>query len=690
MKKRVVGLLLAVSLMITACGTSVTDNDETINSSEYLGQGTVGDQWYASAIYGVVTKDLEVDLKDDYFTAVNKDYLAGLTIEDGYPSAGVLKEADDIIKERTLTLLLDENPASHDAELVSSLYELTLDWDSRNKLGIEPIKPSVEKIKSLSSIEDITEYLLDTEDVFQPGLSGAILENSMADPGNYTVSISSTALFLGDAAEYTKQSEYGEIVEGVNESIFRYMMGRLDFSEEDITRTWEECKVFETAIARHMLTLEDAYASDIYDRITNVYTLEELRDVQGNYPLTEVLQAQGWGGSDTYNLQEPDWLTALSELYTEENVDIIKSYLLAHYVSSVDGKIDRDAYETVTEYTNVLNGVTGIIPDEELGMAAVDTYLPDCMDYVYIDKYCTEEERQQVIDMIHDFQSYYKKMLEQENWISEETKQYAIEKVENMTIRACYSDTREDFSELTFASKEEGGTYFEALQVILKKQLSMLQEHINQAVDTSEMEMSTREVNAYYDMVDNSVNIMCGILVGAYSMDQSYEVVLATVGATTIGHEMSHAFDTGGAQFDKDGNHVNWWQEEDYKAFEERADKLVEYMNQITPYEGSQPVNGDMQKGEMIADLGGVKVAMMIAADQEDFDYDEFFRGLAKAYAQVCTKNLIISNMQTDPHPMDNLRINICAEHCDEFLETYDIRSGDGMYLAPEDRVWVW
>lgn len=246
--------------MMTACGSSAANNtedastaaiteteeaeesapdqgespeepqDETLDSSEYLGQGTVGDQWYASFIDGVLTEDLKVEVKDDFFTAMNKDYFLGQTIEDGYSQAGVMKETSDIMNERNLSLLLDENPESHDAELACSLYELALNWDSRNELGFDPIVPSVERIKNLDSLDDITEYLLDDEDVFYPGLSVTGLGNSLADPGNYTVFIKDTPLFLGDAAEYTERSEYGELLAGSRENIVRYMLGKLDFS----------------------------------------------------------------------------------------------------------------------------------------------------------------------------------------------------------------------------------------------------------------------------------------------------------------------------------------------------------------------------------------------------------------------------------------------------------------------------
>ena len=706
-KKQFTAVLLPATISISllaSCGASdqvqehplsqeqnATQNtDDEPYPCEYTGRGTVGDRWYSSTIIGAVTEDTVVDLKNDYFTAVNKEYYTGLTIEDGYTEAGVYADMDQVLTERSLSLLLDKEPGSHDAELAGSFYQLALDWDARDAAGFEPIIPSVERICGLSSIADITEYLTDTGDLFRSMLALIYVDNSLADPGNYTVYIDTTPLFLEDAGEYTQRSESGDLTADFIEKTLGYMLGRLGFSEEETSTIWEECEAFETAIAEHMLTYEDFYADDIYDRIINVYTLEELRGLQGNFPLAELLEADGLGGSDTYNLYEPQWLSGLSALYTEENVDMIRSYLLAQYVVDMRSMLDREAFDVTRGYLNEMYGITGALPEEEIGLMFVDSYLSDCLDYAYIDAYCTEEERQAVIDMVYDFLAYYRTMLEQEDWLSEETKQYAIEKLDHISVHACYSDTREDYSDLTFASKEEGGTYLEALSAIWQKDLAMTRESVNQKVDPDTWGMSTREVNAYYDCQDNSVNILCGMLLGPFSMDQSYEEVLATLGATVIGHEISHAFDTSGAQFDKDGNLADWWTEEDYIAFGERADRLVAYMSQIIPYEGAQPINGEMVEGEMIADLAGVKAALMIASEKEDFDYDMFFRALAYSYASLHTKNVIISLLQTDEHPLNNLRANISVQHCDEFLDTYDIVPGDGMYLAPEDRVSVW
>lgn len=717
MKKNLAAFLLAAVVMapvLSACADRTAPREETtqvvestretektpqetdapageVKQEDYLGTGTVGDKWYASVIAGAVTGETEASLKDDYFTAANLDYIAGLTIEDGYSSAGVFQDADRIMRERTLALLKEENPGGHEGKLVSSLYELALDWEKRNEEGLKPITAEVEKIKDIRTVDDLIAYEANGDDMFSCILASIQVDNSLANPGNYTVGINSTSLLLGDPGEYSRQSEDGKLTEEYYNKVVFYMLDRLGFSKEEAGEVWSGCRAFEAAIAEHMITQEEVYSDDkIFDRIINTYTLDDLREAQGNYPLVEILKAYGMERSDTYNLFEPEWLSALGSLYTEEHVEDIKDYLLVHCICNMALLTDREAYDTIREYRNERYGITGSIPEEEIGLNVVDTYLSTAMDNVYIDAYCTEEERQRVIDMIHEFISYYRKMLEQEDWLSENTKQRAIEKLDNLTIRACYSDTREDYSRLTFASKAEGGTYIGALQAIGRYELQKEQEKINQKVDPDLWNMSTRQVNAYYSPNDNSINILCGTLVGAFSMDQPYEAVLATVGAQTIGHEITHAFDTTGAQFDKDGNYDSWWEEADYAAFNERADRLVEYMSQIIPCPELQPVNGEMQKTEMIADLGGMKASLMMAEDKEDFDYDTFFRAVAKGWAVINTKNSLISLQQSDPHPLCNLRVNIPLQHSDEFMECYDIQPGDGMYLAPEDRVNVW
>ena len=203
--------------------------------------------------------------------------------------------------------------------------------------------------------------------------------------------------------------------------------------------------------------------------------------------------------------------------------------------------------------------------------------------------------------------------------------------------------------------------------------------------------MESSVCNAYYDQSQNAVVILAGIMLPPlYSEDMSYEEKLGCLGET-IGHELSHAFDTAGAQYDKDGNLVSWWTEQDYQAFQERAQKVVQYMDQIIPDNGSGvAVNGSRVQEEMIADLGGTKAALRIADQMDGFDYDAFFRMHALQWRGIMSAEVQQSMMATDGHPLDYLRTNAVLQQFEEFYTTYDVQPGDGMYLAPELRLEVW
>ena len=167
----------------------------------------------------------------------------------------------------------------------------------------------------------------------------------------------------------------------------------------------------------------------------------------------------------------------------------------------------------------------------------------------------------------------------------------------------------------------------------------------------------------------------------------SDEELLGTLGIM-IGHEISHAFDSTGAQFDKNGDMRSWWTEEDYAKFLERNKKMVDYYNAIHPWEG-QDLHGSAMTGEACADMAGFKAMLRIAAKNPDFDYDKFFRTFASRWLSKDTLQYAYIRIN-DTHPMNYLRTNCTLQQYDEFLDFYGITEGDNMYLAPEDRVAIW
>ena len=168
----------------------------------------------------------------------------------------------------------------------------------------------------------------------------------------------------------------------------------------------------------------------------------------------------------------------------------------------------------------------------------------------------------------------------------------------------------------------------------------------------------------------------------------SKEELYAGIG-TVIGHEISHAFDTSGAQFDANGQLNNWWSEEDYAAFQARAQKLIDYYNTMTAF-GEYKVQGDNIQKEAIADMAGIKCMLGILSKEENIDYRIFFEKYANLWVRMNTREFEYTCLMQDSHPLHYLRTNATVQQFDEFINTYGIKEGDGMYLDPEKRVLVW
>ena len=293
-----------------------------------------------------------------------------------------------------------------------------------------------------------------------------------------------------------------------------------------------------------------------------------------------------------------------------------------------------------------------------------------------------------VEDMIHELLEVYDQRLANADWLTEETREYARQKLTTMDIRAGYPDSLDDWWYTLDASEETCATdmavylYTESFKYSLQK--------VGQTVDRGQWPMTANTVNACYLATDNSITFPAAILQEPfYSASYSREQNLGGIGVV-IGHEISHAFDTNtGSKYDAYGNMVNWWTEEDAAAFAERSAKVEARYSSIEALPGEY-VHGDLTIGETVADLGGMAATLDLMAGIEDADYDAYFRQFATIWACVETKEYLSGYLLTNTHAPSYLRADITVQQFEEFYETYDIPEGSAMYTAPEDRLKVW
>ena len=649
-------------------------------------------RWLCADVQGNVTEDTPAELKDDFGLFVNKDWILQAEIPAGESKAGSMEDVMRTLKDRQIALLKDDSLTGHDAELVRKLYALVSDWDYRDAQGVEPAMPVVEALKGIDSLEALTEYLYDRNNLKRFYPLTMSVGADFTDPDIYITQIGTPKLLLQDSAEYSERTQAGDLYYALYQQVIAYVLQRLGYSEDEAAQVIENAFAFEALMAAHIKPTATHYQADYFTSLLNYYSPEELAALAGDFPILDMLQAYGLKVGQRFLVTEPDYIAALPEFYTEENVTLMRDWMTLRAALTMNNMLDQETNQQADAISNAVMGVTGETSDDDNALSTVLNLLPVPMDNLYIQAYCTEQQRQDMLDIIADVVAYYRTMLESVDWLSDETREKAIEKLDNLRIRAVYPDTLGDWSDLDFAGIEDGGSLLAANAAVENYLIALQSEKVDTAVDKDkwdQMTMQTAQVNAFYNPQDNSINILAGILSGeVYNEDMSYEQKLGGIG-TVIGHEISHAFDTNGSQFDKDGAISNWWTEEDYAAFQARAAKLAAWYDGFIPWEGAS-YSGQQVQTEAIADMGSVKCLLAIAAQQEDFDYDAFFRQYATVWRMQALPAYLVTLVAQDTHPMRYLRINATLAQFDEFVDFYGIQPGDGMYVAPEDRVAVW
>lgn len=724
MKRRIVALLTACTMLVsTGCSATVAmdengkvtvdgvpieeladefddilDNvdlstvlsENAANASEIDEEAvyTGGKPWIDSCIKANVSKDMETSPGDDFYLYVNHDWICDNEIKAGKSSESSFTEVSDKVFEKALAVLKDDTLTGHDAELAQGYFNAFLDWDTRDKEGIEPARDTVKNIADIKNMEELTAFILDSGNSWKvPVFVKFKNDPDLKNTGNYLTYIEHADFILNDAAEYSNRTSYGDLYYKAELKIAESLLTRLGYTDKEAQAMFEQAIEFESILAPLSFTKADESLPSYYDRMYNIYEADKLDELSPVFPLSDLLKSRGYGKAERLCVLEPEAIKRLNEIYTEDNLEAIKSYMLAGYITKCGSLLDSEAYDVFCEVNNMISGSKGRVSDEEEAYTSMMKKFFTPMDRLYLSVYDESELKNRITEICEQTVAIYREMLEEEEWLTEETRKKAIEKLDSLTINAVYPDEWDDYSGLDLS----GLSYYECRKAselyINKLDSENTGKEVNKKKWGSGMDILTQ--NAFYDPSSNSINMLLGLLDKPfYFDDMSDEELLGGIGLG-IGHEISHAFDPSGSKFDKEGNMTDWWTEADRAAFDERADKLISYYNNVSVWNGVNP-DGNMLQGEAVADMAGMKAMLKIAESRDDFDYDRFFTSFATVWRDISTPEFQYRRVLEDPHPLNYLRINVTLQQYDKFNETYDIKEGDNMYLAPEDRILVW
>lgn len=672
--------------------------DDNVNAQQGTTQNEsapmLGQPWVSSNLVGNLDPAYNPGPEEDFYVYVNRKWLLEDQLEEGQPqNRPMTLNAQRIVQDRCAELLAEGGSQERDIRSAQNYYALIRDWELRDKVGIAPLNERLARIDAVSSIDELTELLTNPDPLMREDLLAVAAMGDITD-GSKIISyvMFGVTNIHDDPADYANPSETAKLTLKGRHDMFRFVADKsviADRAEEIFQKNVE----FQTEMATHLPTSADLAVPGARQALLKHVNKAELIEALGAYPTEGVLDALGYGDVDEFGLFNAEASCAIAACYDEAHLEGMKAFLMADLIKSSTRLLTKEVYDAAERISAELMGTEYKNDEEDQRRDAFERVfnaLPAQVSKLYVSRYADEQMKAEIRGLCDQIVGVYKKMLQEEDWLSDQTRAFAIKKLDNMKFRVLYPDKWEDGSALDIRSAAEGETLWTAWIKASTFRANQARATVGKPVDTNLMPDCIK-TNCNYDASENTVNIFVGFLSDVtYRSDMTIEEKMGALGMI-IGHEISHGFDTTGMMYDEKGAMNDWWTEEDTAAFAARAKKAMDWYENVYKPLG-EPMEGIGLRciGETIADLGSLSAAMTLARDIEGFDYDKFFRANAIVWRRLDNDYAFNYMLQTDEHPMDNLRVNLTLAQCDKFHETYGVKEGDKMYFAPEDRLRVW
>lgn len=627
-------------------------------------------------------------IKDDLYEAVNGEWLKTAKIPDDKPATGGFNDLVDEIDKQLMDdfdAYAEEKEKSEDSRFneMIKLYRLAKKFDWRKKVGPQPLKRMLASVENLNSYED---YQSQWKNWILAGMPSPISFDIDADMKNatvYALFASSPSLILPDKSYYEaeKKAQHDQLLQ-LWSSMVEALMDKLGYSKEEAKKIIGDAIKFDSLLAPNVKSAEEA--AD-YSKMYNPQTVAELASATDQLDIAAIIEQLVGEEPEKVIVTEPEYFKALNKIL-QDNFELFKNWALIRVIRENASYLDDEMREINGRYGRALSGSKKPVSQRKFAFyLARDMFSQVAGDY-YGKKYFGPQAKADVHHMVEQMIKVYKGRLTNNQWLSKDTRDKAILKLDKLGIQVGYPDKIPALYDQFKVDEEESLiANLNQLTVTANKELFS---RWNKPVDRMRWEMSAATVNAYYHPFKNIIVFPAAILQAPfYSLKQSSSQNYGGIGAV-IAHEISHAFDNNGSLFDEFGNLNNWWTDEDSAHFKQLAQKMIEEFDGI-PFAG-QKVNGKLTVSENIADAGGLSCALEAAKTEADFNAQEFFINWATIWRMKATEQYMQLLLSIDVHAPQKLRANIQAENLDDFYTAFDIKPGDEMYRAPEDRVHIW
>ncbi len=636
---------------------------------------------------------------EDFYRFSCGGWLDANPLPDDFASYGTYEELSERTRQQLKDLidgiLAQDNAPGSDAARIADLYNLVMDTDRRDAEGMAPIRPYMERIRAISSREELIDNMIELDPYGVTGYFDVGIGPDLKDSNTNIVGMSQGGLTLGDKEYYTDRDlQTVKIRQAFKKHVVR-MLKLAGYGRLEAFRRMRIIWRLEKMIARASRNNEQ-----LRDPSRNYHkmTLSELYKKLPGLDWKEFLGKLGLKDVDVVDVGQPDAIREAIRIINEEPLEDQKVLMEWQMLDSNGNRLGKEADAADFDfYGRTMSGQKEPKPMWKRATSAVNGTLGDALGRLYVEKYFPEEAKQRMIDMFLRLKKALGKRIGLQNWLSDESRRLALEKLDAFSFKIGYPDKWRDYSKMVI---DPSKSLFEnSASISLFFWNDMVERKFRKPVDRSEWYMNPQEINAYYDVSINEICFPAGILqYPFFDMNADDAFNYGAIG-TIMGHEMTHGFDDEGRQFDKDGNMCNWWSGVDTRRFNRRVKVLVDWFNSIEVLPGVK-ANGKLTLGENIADHGGLTVALEAFREvcgetpQEDkmgfTPLQRFFIAYACTWAENCRDEMVLQQTKSDEHSLSRLRVNGALPHIDEWYEAFGITEEDSMYIAPENRVRIW
>ena len=628
----------------------------------------------------------DIRIQDDLYEYVNHDWLETAVIPDDRPTAGGFAQLDLEVEElliKDLNKMCEEGkyPNAH-LENACKLYKALKDVKRRKKDGIKPALKRLSKLEKIKTIQAFNRKLPELILESYPLPFRLSIEPDMKNTERYAVSIAGPSTILPDVTYYKNEQQKPMMI-GLWSQMATAILAKTKLTPEQQADYLQGCLAFDELIAGLVKSSQE-WAE--YTKAYNPMKVGRVNGLLKPIKLKKILETLLGEIPEIVIVAEPRFLKGFKTLFNPETFELYKKWAYVTELIDTCKFLSEDLRELGGTYRRALMGIAAMPTPEKYAYHTVSSLFSEPLGLYYGRTYFGEEAKKDITNIVYRIIDQYKVRLETNPILAPATKEKAILKLSEIKVKMGYPDKCEPLYDRFII--DDSLPVLDICVGLSKLRLLDYIERYHHPVDRGLWAMPGHMVNACYNPSSNDITFPAAILQPPfYSIKQTLSQNLGGIGAV-IGHEISHAFDNNGAQFDEKGNLENWWTKEDFKHFKASTNAMIKEFDGIELPWGK--VNGTLVVSENIADNGGMAVTLDLMEKTPNASFEEYFINWGKVWCQAAKPEYRALLLSVDVHAPAILRANMQPRNFQRWYDTFGVTKKDKMYLAPNKRVLVW